>query len=334
MRIESSITSISWIPSEAISGHTRLPMDLGIGRYDDPPPDRLDDLRAMEAQGRFRFANELRAAIEVDDDGHIGDVEHGGCSYICTTDVHLGERRLASFAPVAFPDLRRAPVVGDGWVRFEQTAGGRTGAPLPRRVRRPPYVRITAPVAWTTLRLVLHADGRVDREVAGASAFPRHWIYDHDRRLFAKSGLTDFQSWSRTDVGDDTPWGDVDAPVLVTAVETALERRLSLQIMRTGARPEIRRFDAGAELMVQGDEGDELFVLLDGVVVVHVDGEALVELGPGAVLGERAVLEGGRRTASVTARTPAKVAAAAVDDIDRAALVELARDHRREERVS
>ena len=38
MRIESSVTSISWIPSEAMTGPLRVPVDLGIGHYDDPPP--------------------------------------------------------------------------------------------------------------------------------------------------------------------------------------------------------------------------------------------------------------------------------------------------------
>src|SRR5690348_14053568 len=41
MRIESSVTSLSWIPSEAISGVMRLPFDLGPVHYDDPPPDHI-----------------------------------------------------------------------------------------------------------------------------------------------------------------------------------------------------------------------------------------------------------------------------------------------------
>ncbi len=38
MRIESSVTSVSWIPSEAIEGLPKLPFELGIGHYDEPPP--------------------------------------------------------------------------------------------------------------------------------------------------------------------------------------------------------------------------------------------------------------------------------------------------------
>jgi len=40
MRLESSVTSISWIPSEAVEGLPKLPFTLGVAHYDDPPPDR------------------------------------------------------------------------------------------------------------------------------------------------------------------------------------------------------------------------------------------------------------------------------------------------------
>ena len=65
---------------------------------------------------------------------------------------------------------------------------------------------------------------------------------------------------------------------------------------------------------------------------VEVDGRALAELGPGAVVGERALLEGGKRTSTVRALTPVKVAAARAAQIDVGALRELAATHRREER--
>jgi len=68
MRYESSVTSLSWIPSEAISGMaTRVPFDVGVAHYDDPPPEMVEDLELLRKQDRFRFANELRAWIEVDD---------------------------------------------------------------------------------------------------------------------------------------------------------------------------------------------------------------------------------------------------------------------------
>ena len=46
-RFESSVTSVSWIPSEAIEGLSKFPFDLGITHYDDPPPDTIEDLDAL-----------------------------------------------------------------------------------------------------------------------------------------------------------------------------------------------------------------------------------------------------------------------------------------------
>ncbi|MBW3658165.1 MAG: cyclic nucleotide-binding domain-containing protein [Actinobacteria bacterium] len=330
MRIEAKVFSISWIPSEAISGHMRIPMDAGIGHYDDPPPDRVHDLQQLNDEGRFRFANLLRAAIEVDDDGRITGHEHLGRSYISTTDVHLGSRKVFAFQPVAFPDLRPEPEVGDGWVRFEQTSGGRTGAPMPRRVSGPPFVRVTPPTAWTTLSLTIHADGRVEQEVRGASPFPRHWIYGDDGQLTAKSGITDFSTWSREHFGDNSPWGDVDTPALITEVETALERQLSLTIMRSGTSPRIDRLAEGELLTTQGSAGEDIYLLLDGVLEVEVDGDVLAQIGPGAIVGERALLEGGLRTSTLRAVTPCKVAVAEAAQVDRDALAQLATGHRRE----
>ena len=43
MRFELSVTSISWIPSAAITGVTRLPFDPGVTYYDDPSPDPWQD---------------------------------------------------------------------------------------------------------------------------------------------------------------------------------------------------------------------------------------------------------------------------------------------------
>jgi CRP-like cAMP-binding protein len=49
------------------------------------------------------------------------------------------------------------------------------------------------------------------------------------------------------------------------------------------------------------------------------------------LLGERALLEGGKRTATVWATTPIRVAVVPRDAINEAALPELAASHRREE---
>ena len=105
-----------------------------------------------------------------------------------------------TFCGISFPDLP-GPEVGDGVVRFTQTAGGQPGMPSPRRVRRRPYLQVSGPVVWSTLALTIRADGTADFEVVGASSFPRHWIYGHDGTLQAKTGLIDFDTWYRESVG-------------------------------------------------------------------------------------------------------------------------------------
>ena len=104
---------------------------------------------------------------------------------------------------------------------------------------------------------------------------------------------------------------------MVSAVETALERKLSAVMMHGAAKPAIRKVKPGATLTEQGAPGGELFLLLDGVLIVEVDGSALAEVGPGAVLGERAELEGGARTSTLRARTACRVAAVPFDAVDR-----------------
>ena len=247
-----------------------------------------------------------------------------------TTTVRLGGLQ-PRFQAVALPDLRREPERGDGWMRFVQTTGGRTGLPAPRRVRHRPFVQWRAPLVWTTLSLTLHADGRAEYAVEGASRFPRHWIYDADGPLARKSGLTDYAQWWGVSFGRHTPWGDEDSPALVTAVETALEQSLSVQLMRGAAKPRIRTVAAGDALVRQGEPGHRDLPDPGRRDPGRGDGEQLAEYGPGAMLGERAQLEGGIRTSTLMAVTPCRVASVPAGQLERAALAELAAGHRRED---
>ena len=329
MRHQSSITSLSWIPSEAVEGSTRVAFDAGLAHYDPPPPETLGDIEELRAGDRFRFANILSAWIEVDGAGAITGFGQDGGGLMGSTTVKLGPV-ARTFEAVALPDLSPAPERGEGSVRFAQTTGGRTGVPAPRRVRRRPFVQWQAPLVWTTLSLTLHADGRAEGTMEGASRFPRHWVYDAEGHLSHKSGLADFKDWYRKSFGRHTPWGDQDSKALVTAVESALERRLSEQLMRGAAKPAVRKLKAGATLVEQGEDGSDVFLLLDGVLRVEHDGERLAEYGPGAMLGERAHLEGGRRTSTLVAVTSCRVASVPAEQLERSALGELSEGHRRE----
>jgi CRP-like cAMP-binding protein len=118
---------------------------------------------------------------------------------------------------------------------------------------------------------------------------------------------------------------------LVTAVETALERELAGHIMRGGGKSSIRKLKEGALLTEQGATGDDVFLLLNGVLEVEVDGEAIAEVGPGAILGERAALEGGVRTSTLRTLTKVTVAVVKADQLAEDQLTELSAGHRRED---
>jgi Cyclic nucleotide-binding domain len=321
VRIESSVTAVSWVPLDCVEGGQRLHFHLGAAQYDDPPPPHLDDLEALLAAGRVRLANRLEGFLEVDG-GRIVAAGQSGQGRVGAAREATGAGQVG-FAAVALPDLRPEPTFGDGWVRFTQTAGGLLSVGMPYRPVPGDPTRLAAPAAWTTLALTIHADGRSQPTLAGASPFPRHWVYDHSGRLVATSGVVDFTGWQADAWDPFTPWGGRDAPVRATAVETALERELSRVII--GSAPHWIRLRKGATLVNQGDPGDELYLLFDGVLAVEIDGVTVGELGPGAVVGEVALLAGGRRTATLRAVTTCRVAAVPGHQLDRAALAELAR---------
>lgn len=340
MRIEHSITTISWIPSDMLEGMGRLATRLKLAHHDLPPPDALGAdvpaaLETLRVADGFRFANHLRAFIEVategPDAGRVTASGYIGGGQIGATTVGHGAASI-SIPAVQLTDIRRPiEMLSDGSVLFTQTVGGRTGAPMPRVVPRPPFVQYHAPIVWTTLQLTIRPDGRSTGELVGASGFPRHWVYGDSGDLIAKSSLADYKTWMAESFGRATPWGEEDSPALVTEIESALEKQLHDSIMRGASPASVRRVPAGATLVEQGDpDNSELYLLLNGVLVVEVDGAAVAEIGPGAVFGERAALGDGRRTATLRAVTECKFAAAPSANVDVDRLGQLAAIHHRE----
>jgi CRP-like cAMP-binding protein len=83
----------------------------------------------------------------------------------------------------------------------------------------------------------------------------------------------------------------VPGRVLVAVAEAAVEVRLP----------------PGEQLMEEGAVESHLYAIVEGRVRVHRGGQTLVELGPGATVGELAVLVPAPRNASVTALEPTLV---------------------------
>jgi len=193
-------------------------------------------------------------------------------------------------------------------------------------------VKTEGPTVWTTLALTIYADGSTGHELVGASSFPRHWIYDADGKLAGKSALIDFKTWYRTATLAHSPWHGHEHEVLAAEAETPLERRLSLAIMRGGGpQPRTAKAKAGKTILAEGEAADEIVLVLDGMVAVEAGGTVLAELGPGAVLGERASLEQGRRTATVRALTDCRVVTYQAAALPLEELQQLALGHHRED---
>jgi hypothetical protein len=252
-------------------------------------------------------------------------VSHGyeGTGLVGSRTFTLGAADI-TIPGVVFEVVRQDPEVQESAVRFVQTVGGRAGFPAPRRVVGKPLVRIVSATSWTTLALTVHTDGSSEHQLVGASTFPRHWVYDRDGNLVEKSGTIDFKAWYRRAHGERTPWGDEESEAFVTAAESPLEREISRALMAGRMIPERRSLEPDQRLVEQGAPGDELYLVLDGVLAVEIDDEEVAEIGPGAVVGERALLEGGTRTATLIARTHCRVAVIPGELIDRQELQDLA----------
>jgi CRP/FNR family transcriptional regulator, cyclic AMP receptor protein len=70
---------------------------------------------------------------------------------------------------------------------------------------------------------------------------------------------------------------------------------------------ELEDVSEGVKLTGEGASGYSFFVLREGAATVSIDGNEVRTLGPGDFFGELALLGDGRRTATVTTNSPARV---------------------------
>ena len=70
---------------------------------------------------------------------------------------------------------------------------------------------------------------------------------------------------------------------------------------------EVKDVSAGVRLVGEGATGYSFFVLSEGEVAVTAGGSDVASLGPGDFFGEMALLGSGRRQATVTTTSPARV---------------------------
>lgn len=65
---------------------------------------------------------------------------------------------------------------------------------------------------------------------------------------------------------------------------------------------------AGQTLFNEGDQGDKMYVLLEGKADIFINGTVVEEAEPGALIGEIALIEQEPRAATVVAKTDCRFA--------------------------
>jgi len=80
------------------------------------------------------------------------------------------------------------------------------------------------------------------------------------------------------------------------------------QLKKLAALFEEKTFRADEVIFKQGTEGDSFFIIQEGFVEIVVERErTLVNLGPGQIVGEMALVDRGTRSATVRAATDATI---------------------------
>ena len=68
-------------------------------------------------------------------------------------------------------------------------------------------------------------------------------------------------------------------------------------------------FPAGAEILAEGQEGHNMYVVINGEVTISLNNKAIASAKPGEIVGEMALINADIRSATVTAKTDCLLAA-------------------------
>jgi serine/threonine protein phosphatase PrpC len=69
----------------------------------------------------------------------------------------------------------------------------------------------------------------------------------------------------------------------------------------------LETYEAGTQIVKEGDSGEELYIVLAGKVAVSAGGQEIVDLHPGVHFGEMALVDQSPRSATITAKEPTRL---------------------------
>lgn len=80
----------------------------------------------------------------------------------------------------------------------------------------------------------------------------------------------------------------------------------AIQILRR--EKDVTNYPGGAQIFAEGDPGDMMYVLLDGIGDIVHDGKVVETIEQGGIFGEMALIDTSPRSASAIARTECNIA--------------------------
>lgn len=150
-----------------------------------------------------------------------------------------------------------------------------------------------------------HAASQLGRRLPAAAAAWQELRQDPDaltRRLVA--ALRPMEGGAP--IGDPSAMEPVEIAVRLQAV-APFDRLTTQQLMRLAVSLEERLYEMGQPVFAEGDEGDGLYVVLEGGIELKKGEQRIDERNPGSFFGELATLDGVPRSDSAHAREPTRL---------------------------
>lgn len=124
--------------------------------------------------------------------------------------------------------------------------------------------------------------------------------------VVAAAGSLGPRRWTHS-MGDNDRGGLADSRAAALATVSLLDGLSTEQFVTLATHAQERELAVGEDLTVEGDTGDDFFLILEGRVDIRTGDRLVRTMGPGEYLGELAILFGGVRTATATASAHTRV---------------------------